>query len=128
MRKRKSSDEFSDVNRELQRVINSGKVRIGSREVLKSLRGDEDQAKAVIHASNCPEWIKDEFNKIAKGENNNIIFYEYPASSLELGLACRKTHPIASLCIIDTGGSEILRLLSYNVQSKEKITKNVGGD
>jgi len=123
MRKRKS-EEFTDVKRELQKVISSGKGRIGSKEVLKALRESGNRVKAVIYASNCPEWIKDEFNEIAKKENNNIIFYEYPANSLELGLTCRKPHSIASLCIIDTGESEILRLLSYNVQSKE--TKNVG--
>ena len=120
MRKRKS-EEFLDVNRELQKVISSGKVCIGTKEVLKTLKGSEARAKAVIYASNCPDWIKDVFNEIAKNENSNIIFYEYPANSLELGLTCKKPHSIASLCIIDPGESEILRLLSYNVQPKEKI-------
>ncbi|MDI6811078.1 MAG: 50S ribosomal protein L30e [archaeon] len=114
---KKGSVELSDVNRELQKVVSSGKILIGSKETIKALRGRG--AKIVIHASNCPEEIKKVFND--KKENGEITIYEYPANSLELGLACGKPYAIASLCITDTGASEILRLLSPNVLSKGKM-------
>lgn len=115
---RRDSVELSDVNRELQKVVNSGKILIGAKETIKALRGKE--GKIVIHASNCPEEMKEEFKDIAKKENEKIALYEYPANSLELGLACGKPYSIASLCITDTGESEILRLLTSNVLHKEK--------
>jgi len=109
--------ELSDVNRELQKVVSSGKMLIGSKETIKALRRKE--AKIVIHASNCPEEIKRVFND--KKENGEITIYEYPANSLELGLACGKPYAIASLCITETGASEILRILAPNVLPKGRI-------
>lgn len=108
---------ISDMNRELQKVIKNGKVLIGSNETLKALRREESAVKAVIYASNCPEEIKGKFKEITKQKKGNIPFYEYPVNSLELGLACGKLYSIASLCILDTGKSDILRLIE-----KEKKT------
>jgi large subunit ribosomal protein L30e len=105
------SVEISDTNRELQKVLKSGKVLIGTNETLKALRGKEKEVKAVIYASNCPEKIKEGFKEVTKQKKGNIPFYEYPVNSLELGLACGKPYSIASLCILDTGKSDILRLI-----------------
>ncbi|MCD6455345.1 MAG: 50S ribosomal protein L30e [Methanophagales archaeon] len=105
------SVEISDMNRELQKVLKSGKVLIGSNETLKALRGGDEGVKAVIYASNCPEEIKEGFREVTKQKNVNPLFYEYPVNSLELGLACGKPYSIASLCIRDTGKSDILRLI-----------------
>ncbi len=118
MGKRKSV-ELPDVNRELQKAIGNGKAWIGSKGAIKKLRESGEGAKIVVHASNCPEEIKDEFKRIAERENENITIYEYPANSFELGLACGKPFSIASLCIIDHGESEISRLLSHNFHAKE---------
>jgi large subunit ribosomal protein L30e len=113
------SVELSDVNRELQKMISSGKVLIGSKGAIKALRGREKGAKIVIHASNCPEEIKEELKEMDKeGDEKNTV-YEYPSNSLELGLACGKPYSIASLCIMDAGKSEISRLLSHNVHSEK---------
>lgn len=105
------SVEISDMNRELQKVLKSGKVLIGSNETLKALSGGEVVVKAVIYASNCPEEIKGGFKEVTNQKKGNIPFYEYPVNSLELGLACGKPYSIASLCIRDTGKSDILRLI-----------------
>ena len=112
----KKSVEISNVNRELQKVLNKGGVRIGSKETIKALTRKE--AKIVIHASNCPEEIKGVFEDTK--DRKELIIYEYPANSLELGLACGKPYPIASLGITDTGDSEILKLLNPEFQPKEK--------
>ena len=111
--------ELSDVNRELQKVVSSGKILIGSKETIKALgrRG----AKIVIHASNCPEEIKQVFKDRYEKGNGEITIYEYPANSLELGLACGKPYAIASLCITETGASEILRVLAPNIRPKGKL-------
>jgi len=106
------SVEISDTNRELQKVLKSGKVLIGTNETLKALRVKGKEVKAVIYASNCPEEIKEGFKGITKRKKGNPPFYEYPVNSLELGLACGKPYSIASLCILDAGKSDILRLVN----------------
>ncbi len=110
---KKKIHELTDINRELQKVVNSGKMLIGARETMKALEGKEP--KLVIYASNCPERIKGDFKDMCK--DSGIAIYEYPANNSELGLACGKPYSIASLCVIDVGGSEILQLLP--VDSKE---------
>lgn len=106
-----------DVGRELQKVIRNGKVLLGSKETMKALKGGVEGSKIVIHASNCPEELKKEFQKRSK-ENERVTVYEYPASGLELGLVCGKPYSIASLCITDTRESEQLRLLNSNTHAK----------
>lgn len=133
----KKAVELSDVNRELQKVVSSGKVRLGSRKTLKALRerakvgagaGAGAGAKIVIYASNCPAEIKEAFTgtgtstgaEQSKNGGGETIFYEYPANSHELGLACKKPFSVASLCILETGGSEISRLLSTSSEENFK--------
>ena len=119
MANRKSgSVELSAVNRELQKILSNGKALIGSNETLKALMNKE--AKVIIHASNCPAVIRRVFEDAGGNGNEELIIYEYPANSIELGLACGKPYPIASLCVTDTGDSEIVRILTPNVQPKEK--------
>ncbi|MBA5942039.1 MAG: 50S ribosomal protein L30e [Methanophagales archaeon] len=123
-----ASVALSDVNRELQKVFKKGKVLIGSKETIKAFMRKE--GRIIIHASNCPEKIKKVFETAGTGtgtgtgtdtnENGEVIVYEYPANSLELGLIFGKPYPIASLCITDTGDSEILRILRPNVHYREK--------
>ncbi len=122
------SVELSDVEMELQKVMRSGKVLMGSKETIKAIRGGGEGAKIVIHASNCPEEIKEKFKEMDKDENERIIVYEYPANGIELGLACGKPYTIASLCIIDTEESELLRLLTSNFHAKKKILSENAGD
>jgi len=115
---KRGSVELSDVNRELQKVLNNGTVLIGSKETIKAVMRRE--AKIIIHASNCPEKIKRVFEDLDEKEKGDLTIYKYPANNLELGLACGKPYSIASLCITDTGDSEILRLLSSDIHPKEK--------
>ncbi|MBA7525317.1 hypothetical protein ES705_17468 [subsurface metagenome] len=124
------SVELSDVEMELQKVISSGKVLIGTRETIKAIRsGGGKGDKIVIHASNCPGELKAKLKEMdSNEENERIIVYEYPANDIELGLACGKPYSIASLCIIDTGESELLRVLTSNVHAKEKTLSAKAGD
>lgn len=103
--------EIADLNRELQVVIKTGKVLIGSRETLKAI--ERKEARVVIHSFNCPEEIKKNFR--GEGEEGKkkggFVVYEYPANNIKLGLACGKPYSVASLCITEVGESEILSLL-----------------
>ncbi len=108
--------EYSGVNRELQKVMSEGKMILGARETEKALRRGE--AKLVIHASNCPHELRARLKKLC--EDADVPFHEYRASSVELGLACGKPYSVASLCVVDTGGTDILRLLTSKVVGDER--------
>jgi large subunit ribosomal protein L30e len=114
----RSSIELSDVHRELQKVLNQGNVLLGSKETVRAVLNDE--ARVVIHASNCPEQVKQVFTDAARNGDEDLIVYEYPANSLELGLACGKPYSVASLCITEPGDSAIVRVLTPEEQPKEK--------
>ena len=109
---------LSDVHRELQKVLHRGEVLLGSKETVKAVLNDE--ARVVIHASKCPERVKQIFADAARNGDEDLIVYEYPANSLELGLACGKPYSIASLCIIDPSDSAIVHVLTPEEQPKEK--------
>ncbi|MHC1635865.1 MAG: 50S ribosomal protein L30e [Candidatus Methanospirareceae archaeon] len=109
--------EISGINRELREAMKTGKVKIGSRETIKAIKKKE--AKIVIYSSNCPEEIKKEFMNV----DEDVIVYEYPANSVELGLVCGKPYSVASLCIIDVGTSEILQVLQ-DIHSHSRETRS----
>ncbi len=107
--------EHSGLIRELQKVITEGKVVLGARETKKALKRGE--AKLVIHASNCPGELRRDFKELC--EKSRVPIHEYHANSIELGLTCGKPYSVASLCVIDTGGTEILRAVE-SAKSGEK--------
>jgi large subunit ribosomal protein L30e len=43
-------------------------------------------------------------------ELSSIPYYAYPQTSKELGYACAKPFPVASLAIVKEGGSKILQI------------------
>ncbi len=105
--------EHSELIRELQKVVNEGKVVLGARETKKALkRGD---AKLVIHASNCP--LSDDLKELC--EKGGVPIHEYHANSIELGLTCGKPYSVASLCVLDLGDTDLLRVLE-SAKSDEK--------
>jgi len=116
--------EYTDVNRELQKVISDGKVVLGARETKKALRRED--AKLVIHASNCPQSLRYEFKELC--EEAGVPLYEYHANSRELGLACGKPYSVASLCVVDTEGTDILKVLASSSASSSSKVSGSGSD
>ena len=88
--------------------MSDGKVVLGARETKKALRRAD--AKLVIHASNCPQSLRYEIKELC--DKAGVPIHAYHADSRELGLACGKPYSVASLCVLDTGGTDILRVLA----------------
>lgn len=114
----KGSAELAEVNRELLKALSTGTVLLGSKETIKACK--EKAAKVIIHAANCPPAIRGEIAALGGTGGAEPLIYDYPANSLELGLACGKPYAVASACITEPGDSEIVRLLSPNPHVKEK--------
>ncbi len=91
-----------DLNRALKIAIRTGKVIIGSNRSIGAV--NSGKAKLVIVAFNCPKQVRDAIEK------TDVLTFEYPESSVDLGSACGKPFSIAALAVLDPGESELLSI------------------
>ncbi len=100
----------SDFARELQMVLKTGTVVIGSKNTIKLAK--LGKAKLIIIAANAPPEIKKDLKYYAK--LSNIPVYEFPGTNMELGAICGKPFSIASMAIVDPGQSNIIELIKQS--------------
>ncbi len=91
---------------EMKKVLKDGKIIIGEKKVKKGLLNGT--VKMVVAAKNISDRTKEDFKRYA--EMSDIKFYEYPDSSRELGYTCAKPFPVATIAVVDDGGSDILKV------------------
>ena len=96
-----------DINTAIKRVMKTGKVEIGSRSSLNSIKNGE--AKLVIISLDCPRNIRNDVMHYSK--ISEIPVLEYKGTSLELGEVCGKPFMIANLIVLDPGTIKISELL-----------------
>lgn len=96
----------ADLGRELQMVIKTGSLVLGSKKTIKLTK--LGKAKLIIVAANAPPEIKKDLKYYAKLSNIPVI--EFPGTNMELGALCGKPFSVAALAIIDPGQSSILEL------------------
>ncbi|KAA0003909.1 MAG: 50S ribosomal protein L30e [Thermoplasmata archaeon] len=89
-----------DIEKELSRVLSSGKVKIGFKEALRT-----EDAKMYIVSRDCPR--KKELMEM----KDDVPMYVYHGNNIELGKACGKPFGISVITIIDEGKSNILELV-----------------
>lgn len=93
-----------DFIRELRRSIETGDVIFGTDRTLKGLENDE--AKMVIMASNCPDDI---YEKVMdKANSSNTPTYIYEGTNVELGENCGEPFSISTIMIRKAGDSNIV--------------------
>ena len=100
---------MTDIGRELQVAINTGKVVIGFEETKKAVLAGTP--KMVILAANAPRWARDDIEYYARLAG--IPVFIFPGSSIELGAAAKRPHRIMAIAVIDPGQSEILKLVEH---------------
>ncbi|MHA1589824.1 MAG: 50S ribosomal protein L30e [Candidatus Njordarchaeales archaeon] len=99
--------EFREkLAKELQLVINTGKLKFGFRNTVRALQ--RGKAKAVVTALNTPKE-KDLYLKYLCALAN-VPYIKFPGTVKELGEICRRPHVISALAILDPGTSEIIKL------------------
>ena len=91
---------------EMKKVLKDGELAIGEKKVKKGLLNGT--VKMVVVAKNASQGMKEDFKRYA--EMADIKYYEYPESSRELGYACAKPFPIATIAIVKEGTSRILKI------------------
>ena len=98
------------MNSRLKLVMKSGKVTLGYKAAVKSLR--KGKSKLILIASNCPHLRKSEVEYLAMLAKTQV--HHYAGDNSALGTACGKFFNCSVLSIIDGGDSDIL-----SMQSKE---------
>merc|ERR1712146_155945 len=102
---KKKKAGVESINSRLALVMKSGKVQLGYKSTLKSLR--QGKSKLVLISSNCPPLRKSEVEYYAMLAKTGV--HHYSGNNIALGTACGKMYRTSVLTITDVGDSDILR-------------------
>merc|ERR1711998_422228 len=92
-------------------VMRSGKVSLGYKSTLKSIR--KAKAKLIFISNNCPVVWKTQLEYYAVLSGIKTILFE--GNNVDLGSSCGKFFRVSCLSVIDPGDSDLLQ----EVQNKE---------
>jgi large subunit ribosomal protein L30e len=95
-----------DISLQLKIAVKSGRMLFGQRQTVDACtRGD---AKLVILAANCPQGYIDELH----AKYPSVIMHRVKMVNRDLGVACAKPFAISTICVTDSGESDLLSLES----------------
>lgn len=103
---KKSSQD--NINSKLQLVMKSGKVTLGLKSTLKSMRNGK--AKLVLISANTPPLRKSEIEYYAMLSKTAV--HHYQGSYVALGTAAGKLFRVGVLTVLDAGDSDLLTTVS----------------
>ncbi|MCQ8898483.1 MAG: 50S ribosomal protein L30e [Hadesarchaea archaeon] len=93
-----------NLNEEIRKAVESGKVVLGTDRSLKLLRAGK--VKMVLLASNCPEEVRREVEHLSR--LFGVPLLRYSGSSWELGEAAGKPFAVNVFSVLDPGNSHLL--------------------
>ena len=96
---------MGDLNARLALCMKSGKVALGYKTSLKTLRSNK--SKLMILADNTPPLRKSEVEYYAMLSKCQVI--PYNGTNKDLGTACGKYFNCSMLAVIDQGDSDIVK-------------------
>ena len=95
-----------EVNKEIRRAVDTGKVAFGYKQCQKELmKGD---GELIIISSNIPKNQKESIKYLAEVEGKTV--YEYAQPGLTLGSICGKPFVVSALIVLDKGKSQVTEL------------------
>ncbi|KAI1336331.1 cytosolic large ribosomal subunit protein L30 [Xylariaceae sp. FL0016] len=104
MAPKRNKKDANSINSRLALVMKSGKVTLGYKSTLKSLR--TGKAKLVIIAGNTPPLRKSELEYYSMLSKTPV--HHFTGTNIELGTACGKMFMCSTMAVIDAGDSDIL--------------------
>ncbi len=108
-----------DINIEIRRAVDTGKVNFGEKQTEKNiLKGN---GELIIISSNTKKLLKERLENYAK--LSEIPFYEFPGTSLELGSVCGKPFPVSVMTVLNKGKSKILEIKDQKKTKKKTVKK-----
>ncbi|VZI12554.1 unnamed protein product [Fusarium fujikuroi] len=103
---KKSKKDANSINSKLALVMKSGKVTLGYKSTLKSLRSGK--AKLIIIAGNTPPLRKSELEYYSMLSKAPIHHFSGNNRRSHPGTACGKLFRCSTMAILDAGDSDIL--------------------
>merc|ERR1712093_861156 len=101
---KKAKKTTDSINSRLALVMKSGKVTLGYKSTLKTLRSGK--AELVIIAGNTPPLRKSELEYYSMLSKTNV--HHFAGNNIELGTACGKLYRCSTMAVLDAGDSDIL--------------------
>ncbi|KAI4597554.1 hypothetical protein LQW54_012059 [Pestalotiopsis sp. IQ-011] len=101
---KKNKKDANSLSSRLALVMKSGKVTLGYKSTLKSLRAGK--AKLVIIAGNTPPLRKSELEYYSMLSKAPV--HHFGGNNIELGTACGKLFRCSTMAVLDAGDSDIL--------------------
>ena len=93
-----------DLNKEIRRAVDTGKVVFGSKESEKSiLKGD---GELIILSGKVPRLSKEKL--VAQSNAAGIPVLEFGGSAADLGSVCGKPFAVLAMVVLDAGKSKLL--------------------
>ncbi|MFA6065481.1 MAG: 50S ribosomal protein L30e [archaeon] len=93
-----------DLNKEIRRAVDTGKVIFGYDQSQKKLLSGEGEL--LIVCKNMQKNDKETIKQIANVESKK--YYEYPENGLVLGSVCGKPFVVSALLVLDAGKSKVM--------------------
>jgi len=93
-----------NLNEEIRKTVESGKVVLGTDRSLKLLKAGK--VKMVVVASNCPETVRKEVEYLSRVLGVPLL--KYPGNSWELGEVLGKPFAVNVFSVLDPGSSHLL--------------------
>ncbi|KAI1194418.1 50S ribosomal protein L30e-like protein [Nemania serpens] len=101
---KKARNDANSINSKLALVLKSGKVTLGYKSSLKSLRSGK--ARLVLIAANTPPLRKSELEYYAMLSKTPV--HHFHGTNIELGTSLGKLYSCSTMSILDAGDSDIL--------------------
>src|SRR5215510_8432875 len=97
---------MKNIEKIVKDAIYSKKYKIGTREVIASIKG----SKLVIVSNSVPEKTVD---RISKDSNDlGVPMIKYEGSSIKLGKVCNKQFKVSAICIKAGNDEDIKQIVS----------------
>lgn len=109
------NDSIAVLNRIIVSATKSGKMFFGSKQALDAAKSGK--AVALIAASNCPPALLADIRRYSA--LSKIHVYVYPATSSDLGAACRKPFAVSALTIREISDPDVLRMIRESSGASE---------
>jgi len=93
-----------DLNREIRRAVDTGKVLFGRKQGEKTLL--TKNAQMIILTKNTPKKITERVQHYCKLSNTPVIVF--PGTNVELGAVCGKPFSVSVLLVQEEGNSKLL--------------------
>jgi len=108
-----------DVNIEIRRAVDTGKVDFGEKQTEKNiLKGN---GELIIISSNAKKLLKERLEHYSK--LSEIPFYKFPGTSNELGSVCGKPFAVSVMTVLNKGKSKIIEIKDTEQTTKKKVTR-----